>query len=498
MAELSPEKQAVLDSLVDDTMVDNPRYAWDENFQRRILGMLLTDKFFLIQSQSLVKSSYFTNQVHQMVCRLLFAYFQKYKQLPERYMMVEELKVAIAAKDSSIKLEYISELNSVYEFFVPGFASRDALLDKLTSFAKVQALKEAFFQSTQCMKNDPDSDHTWNKIHNLLRDALAVDRTFDVGLEFFPKIEEVFDRMKAEEEVGERFTSGFEAIDNAIAGGGAKRGEIYSWIGLPGTGKSLALVKAAVQNVLKGHKVLYITLEMDEVGIAERFMSQFALKPINYLFQNKNDIVAHVHDWMKAYENPNRLIVRQFPGGSVDVNTIRAYHSQLQLYGFKPDLVIIDYIGEMRDDPNLQTWESRYRMLRDLRGFGVEEGHCTFTCVQPNKTAAELEITEYIDEGNIGASFDQYKPLDGFWSINQLTEEKACNIGRGFVIKHRRGKSRFPFCIGFNYDILDMFQISDHKWKVAHHNYVGKAASDVPVDKIKPKFDPATATEDDI
>jgi hypothetical protein len=74
------------------------------------------------------------------------------------------------------------------------------------------------------------------------------------------------------------------------------------------------------------------------------------------------------------------------------------------------------------------------------------------------------------------------------WSLNQLTEEKACNIGRGFVIKHRRGKSRFPFTIGFDYDILDMFEISEHKYKKAHHDYVGKAAADVSMNTIKPKF----------
>jgi len=488
MRELNDKQQAILDTLIDPDVLKKPRYAWDDNFQRRLLGMLLTDRFFLLQSQSLVKPDYFSNEVHALVCRILFRLFQKYRSLPERFIMMEELKSEIREKDDAVKLYFISELNSVYEFFVPGLATRDVLLDKLTVFAKAQALKVAFANSLEEIKKAPEEDATWSKVYEMVREAMLVDRSFEVGLEYFPKIEEMFERMKADEDGKERFTSGFQAIDDAIAGGGAKRGEIYSWIGMPGVGKSLALVKAAVQNVLNGHKVLYITLEMDEVGIGERFTAQFAFKPINHLFQHKDDIVEHVHDWMKAYENPNRLIIRQFPGGSMDVNMIRAYCAQLQLYGFKPDLLIIDYIGEMRDAPGKPTWQSRYEILRDLRGFGVEDNHCTFTCVQPNKTAAELTITEYIDEGNIGASFDQYKPLDGFWSINQLTDEKKAGIGRGFVIKHRRGKSRFPFWVAFNYDILDMFQIKEHNWRCKYHDMMGKTAEDVPIDRVKPKF----------
>ncbi|MCK8265753.1 hypothetical protein LW980_17950, partial [Erwinia amylovora] len=88
--------------------------------------------------------------------------------------------------------------------------------------------------------------------------------------------------------------------------------------------------------------------------------------------------------------------------GQMTVNSIRAYHSQLVLRGWKPNLLIIDYVGEMADDPNVKKYESAYRILRDLRAFGIEEKHGTMTCVQPNASAAKLEIGQYIDESNIG------------------------------------------------------------------------------------------------
>src|SRR5215831_4044263 len=190
MKELNDKQQAILDQLIDPDLLQKPRYSWDDNFQRRLLGMLLTDRFFLIQSQSLVKPEYFTNEAHALICRILFKLFQKHKSLPERFIMLEEVKNEVRSKDDAVKLYYISELNSVYEFFVPGLATRDILLDKLTAFAKAQALKVAFGNALEEIKKAPEEEGTWSKVYDMVREAMLVDRSFDVGLEYFPNIEE--------------------------------------------------------------------------------------------------------------------------------------------------------------------------------------------------------------------------------------------------------------------------------------------------------------------
>jgi hypothetical protein len=273
-----------------------------------------------------------------------------------------------------------------------------------------------------------------------------------------------------------------------LTGGGLFAGQIAAWIGLPGTGKSLALVKSAVANVLLGHKVLYLTMEMDELGIAQRFTSQFAKLDINLLRQNKDEVIKTIEEFGKDKDDKNQLIIKQFPGGQMDVNGIRAYYAQLGLRGWKPNLLIIDYVGEMKDDPSVKKYESAYRILRDLRGFGVEKQHCTLTCVQPNASAAKLEIGQYIDESNIGTSFDQFKPLDAFWSINQQGREKDAEVGRGFIIKHRDGSSRFPFKIGFDYRMgtLDIFEISKERYASQMTNAAEKKQDEFVLDKYTP------------
>lgn len=482
---MTPEEQANLNSITDSTP-SKAKFAWDDTFQRKLLGMLLSDQYMLLQSIDKIKPEYFSNEAHVIISKILIRYFNERKSIPEKWIIENDLKERLKDSDSSIKLHYLAELNSVYDYYVPGLDTREYLIDKITYFAKVQAVKVAVYQSLEKIQEAPEDEKTWNFFYEEISKSMTIGRSYEPGVEYFMNLEEMFTRMDSVFEGKDRFTSGFHPIDDALTGGGLFAGQIASWIGLPGTGKSLALVKASVANVLLGHKVLYLTMEMDELGIMQRFTSQFAKMDINNLRNVKDDVYKTVEEFKKNWDDPNLLHVKQFPGGQIDVNGIRKFISQLELRKWRPNLIIVDYVGEMKDDPSVQKHESAYRILRDLRGYGVERGHCTITCVQPNKTAANLEIGQYIDESNIGTSFDQFKPLDAFWSINQQVIEKDAEVGRVFVIKHRNGRSRFPFKIGFDYRLgtLDMFAIGLDHYRKNMNLVQSKKTEEVAVDNI--------------
>ena len=484
MRELTPEEQAALESLEGNDA--KPKFSWDDTFQRKLMGMLLTDRVMLTQSLDKLDPGYFSNEVHVMVAKILFKYFQDKRAVPEKWILKQELSDQLKDRDKAIQIHFLGELESLYSYFVPGLDTREYLLDKVVYFAKVQAVKVAFHKCVDKMTEAPEDEKTWSFVYDQMRTAMLIERNQAKGLEYFMQLDEMFRRMREKMAGKDRFTTAFESIDNALTGGGLFPGEIGAWIALPGVGKSLAMVKAAVANVLLGHKVLYLTMEMDEVGIAQRFTSQLFKYDVNNLLGMEGEIRKAVEDFKHDKADPNQLIITQFPGGQLDVNGIRAYCNQLTLRGWKPNLLIIDYVGEMKDDPNLKKYESAYRILRDLRAFGIEEQHGTITAVQPNASAAKLEINQYIDESNIGTSFDQFKPLDAFWSINQQTIEKDAEVGRGFVIKHRNGRSKHPFRIGFDYKLgtLDIFEISKDKYREAMNMIQDKKSSEIVFDAV--------------
>lgn len=499
MRDLTPDEEALLNGMSEQN--EKPTFSWDDTFQRKLLGLMLTDQYMMIQAIDKLKPEYFSNESHVIISKILLKYFNANKNIPEKWILEQELKNTIKDREANVKLHFLAELNNLYDYYVPGLETREYLIDKITYFAKVQAIKFAFNISLQKMTEEPESEQTWSFVYEKMREAMMIDRSYEPGLQYFLEIEKMFDMMKQKHQGQERFTSGFAPIDEALTGGGLFVGQIGSWIGLPGTGKSLALVKAAVANVLLGHKVLYLTMEMDEVGIAQRFTSQFSKLDINNLVNTKEAVIKTIEEFKKGYADPNLLHVKQFPGGQLDVNGIRSFVSQLELRKWKPNLIIVDYVGEMKDDPSVKKYESAYRILRDLRGFGIEKRHCTLTCVQPNSSAAKLEIGQYIDESNIGTSFDQFKPLDAFWSINQQVIEKDAEVGRVFVIKHRDGRSRFPFKIGFDYKLgtLDMFSISNENYRQQMNLVQEKKADEVVLDNINlnkknKKFEPKEET----
>lgn len=482
LSELSDEEIEKLKENTDPDVNYESKYTWHEDFQRNVIALLLNDRWFAIQCKDLVEDYYFVDEVHQLLCRILFEHLEKYSILPQRIFVIQEVENFIANKPQEVKERYIGETIILYKKYIPNLESREYLLEKILNFAKLMGLKKAFDVSLQLIQRNPDQDSTWSKIQSVLQEALLVDRNFNEGLNYFETFEERYERLKKEEESLEKFTSGFLSIDNALLGGGPHRGEIYSWIGLSGTGKSLALVTSALKNVKElGKKVLYVSLEMDEDKIAERFDAQFSGVGIQELLGKEEYVKEEFNKFVEELEDKKMLVIKQFPAGSMSVNTLRAYLQQLYMNGFKPDLLIIDYIGEMKDHPGIPTHESRYKIVRDLRGLATEEDICIFTAMQPNKSARDAQNNKdntlgpgFIDDTNLADSYGQIRPLDGCWSINQMNVEKKAGVARIFVIKHRHGKSRFSFHIEYDMKTLEMREISAENYDKAYKNQMMK------------------------
>lgn len=473
----------IVAKLQDPTAIQSAQYTMEEDYQSAILSLIVSNRQFLMESHELIRPSYFSNESHRLIANVVFDYYEDQRKLPPRFIIRQAIKDK--QKDAVKALRAVGELDLLYQRYIPGLDAKDALQNRILKFAKTQALREAFRKSFELLMKDFESDEHWSQIEEIYRQAITVDRSWDKGLDYFNELEERYLRMREEIDTLEKFTTGIETIDNAL-GGGMSRGEIYAWMGLPGTGKSLALVTAAVKNVMLGKKVLYISCEMGKDKVAERFDAQFAHEDINVLFDHRDAVIKSIKDSVHDYDDRCRLVIQQFPAGSADVNTLRAYHSQLKALGFIPDMVVVDYVGEMKDHPGLKTYESRFRIVRDLRGFATEENFLCLTAMQPNRSARELQEdpSQFIDDNNLADAFGQTRPLDGLWSINQGNKEKEAGVARGFAIKQRSGKSRFAFFIEFDIRTLMLREISDG----AYRDRMSLVA-DRNADKTKKKYD---------
>lgn len=440
--------------------IEERNYNWDLDFQRYILSMLFADRQFLTRSLSLVSHEYFTQRVHKQLCEILFSYFKEHHTVPDRVIILEELRSKKGLDEDKLTAAD-AELTSLLDYYSPGVENRDYLLEKISHFAKMEAIKNAFNSCLSLIRVKPEDDETWSKVYDKLRVAMSVDTNFDLGLNYFETVKERYMRMNAEIDNLEIFSSGFEHIDESLTGGGLRRGDIGAYMGNSGAGKSLALVRASVKNYERGKKVLYITLEMNEDDVARRFDAQITNIPIRYLTQKTDEVYENLSNKVKEYENKNLIVIKHFPSGTADINVISAYVYQCQLSGFNPDLLVVDYIGEMKDYAGMPIHESREKIIKDLRGFGEINHYCILTAVQPNRSAREAQKgTGVIDDNMMGDSYGQTRPLSALWTINCDDVEKELGVGRLWVAKQRNGKSRFYVYFRLDPDTLGMYPIS--------------------------------------
>lgn len=440
------------------------RFGWDEDFQRSIIALLMTDRTFLLQSIDLIQPGYFTNKAHQKACDKIFKFYKKYATIPSSLILIQELKEEF--KDDKSSAYYIAEIKSIYDYYEPHIESREYLSDKIAYFAKIQAIRKAFKDSLKKIEIAPEDDETWSVVYDLLRKAMNTDKNFDIGLEYFKNIKERYDEMGKEEEENEYFTTGFESLDVEVKGGGYIRGEMLGIVGGSGIGKSITMSCIAAHNLKRKKNVLYISLELTQARVAERFDAILTGLPIHCLYDVRDNVFAKLEDLTKNKDDKNMMVIKQFPSATADSNTIRAYMAQLKFYGFKPDVVIVDYIGEMKDHPKLPTHESRERLVKELRGIAGEEDVFMVTAFQPNRSSKELqENNGVIEEEHMADSFGQIRPLDGCISLNQNKSEKAMNIGRMWIMKQRNGRAKYMVYLRFDPETLRIYEIHHETYK---------------------------------
>jgi KaiC/GvpD/RAD55 family RecA-like ATPase len=483
----------------DDPTLQDPdaegeaRYNWDEEFQRHIISLLLCDRQFLIQSLDLIKPTYFTNKVHQKTCDILFKHYIQYRSIPDKAMLIQEVKSGLA--DNKSLPYYVGELNVLFEYFQPGLDNREYLLDKISYFAKIQAIRKAFSQSLKKVNENPESDQTYEEVYDILRDAMAVDRNFDIGTDYFKNLEERYSRL-ASDDYGDVFPTGWHGVDSELKAGGYGRGELFGVCADSGVGKSISLACITAKNLMRGHNGLYISCEIDEMEIEDRLDAIITGLPIQTLVDHKNDVFDMLEGRKPVLDNGfpvffhkedtvGKLLIKEFPSGQLTVNMLQAYINQVKFHGYKPDFVIVDYLGEMKLMPGMKKHDSMESTARDLRGLAKMENVFMATALQPNRSAKqEQKEWGHIGQQHLADSYGVVRPMDGVVMLNQNDTESKLFIGRGWVEKNRKAKKHYYFYLVFDPRNLRIREVTHDEYGQIRSKHAGDVVAGVEKDVI--------------
>lgn len=179
--------------------------------------------------------------------------------------------------------------------------------------------------------------------------------------------------------------------------------------------------------------VLHYTMELSEAAIGRRYDSNLCDIDSSDVFEHKDEIIKKYNDMQLG-----RLIIKEFPTNSATIYTLRAHIERLELKGFRPGVIIIDYADIMRSTRQYDSLRHELKLIyEELRGFAVEKGVAIWSASQSNKEGSNADV---IDLGNMSEAYGKAMIADTILSISRKSAEKAHGTGRLFVAKNRAGK----------------------------------------------------------
>jgi replicative DNA helicase len=412
-------------------------------FQEKIFQGLLGDAAWAAQMIEVMNPSFFDVEYLKFLSQKYFSYYSKYKSFPTLGLLVTIIKEDLAeTSDEVLKNQIVDYLVRVKSNPHPGDIGY--VKEKSLDFCKKQAFKEALEKAVDLIQGE-----NFEEVVGLMKKAVSVGMPNSSGHNFFEDIEARFLKINRH-----AVPTGFARLDEKdIFKGGLGKGELGIVVANTGVGKSHFLVAVGANAMRVGKNVLHYTLELSEHAVGLRYDSNLCGIASNDV-QDQKDLVT------ETYKNKSlgRLIIKEYPTGGASVMTVRNHIEKLQLKGFKPDLVIIDYADIMKSSKSYDSLRHELKLVyEELRNLAAELEIPIWSASQANRDSAQSDV---VGLENMSEAYGKAMVADVVVSISRKSSEKSSGLGRLFIAKNRAGKDGiiFPITIDTSmsrFDILD-------------------------------------------
>ena len=385
-------------------------------FQLKVLGALLTDKKFLLNTRDLLRTEYLDSDAHKWILESIVKYFDKYHTT----ISMEALKIELQKVENDILQTAVkSELRGCYEATQEDL---DYVQEEFTTFAKNQELKSALLNSADLL-NQGDFDG----IRNMIERAMRAGMDKNIGHEYNKDIE-----SRYRQDYRPTIPTPWPILNEGIQGGWGP-GDLIIVFGNPGGGKSWTMVAAAAHAVQLGFNVNYYTLELGEDYVGKRFDCYFTGYGIEEVNKHRKEVEKIVNNL------PGKLIIREYPPKGASINTIKSHIQKCIDTDHKPDLIIIDYVDYLKA-PSKSRFTERKDEIDDVfiaaKGLAKELKIPILTPSQVNRMGAKDDV---IEGDKAAGSYDKMMVADICLSLSRKKEDKVLGTGRIHVMKNRYG-----------------------------------------------------------
>ena len=349
--------------------------------EKQILNALVYSEDFLRKTLPFLKDEYFTDRVDRSVYNLILDYVKKYNSTPSVSALVIEAGNVTGISDDEHKdaVELIRQFKDID-------SDQQWLLDQTEKFCQDKAIYNAIMKSIQILDGRDEKNGKGN-IPTILSDALAISFDTHIGHDFLEDYNERYEFYHRKEH---RIPFDLDYF-NRITKGGLPNKTLNVALAGTGVGKSLFMCHCAASNLVAGHNVLYITLEMSEEKIAERVDANLLNVQVDELTVLPKDAYEKKVNRVRE-KTTGKLIVKEYPTAAAGANHFRHLLNELKLKrSFIPDIIYIDYLNicissRLKYGSNVNSYTYIKSIAEELRGLAVEYDLPIVTATQTTRS----------------------------------------------------------------------------------------------------------------
>lgn len=391
--------------------------------------------------------------------KLVTDYIKSYRSLPTKRTLLDKYGTD---QDKIEKINNLWEKLKDHEYDVKEF-SYD--LEQLKERFKRQQL-EKIYDNLERKLNNTDEDVLIRELNLSLQEISVIrdgrTHTQKNVADYIDEFEERYKLLQNKEMVRPEIKTGYSMIDTLT--GGIAPSELYIIGGDTGAGKSQLLNNLAIQmwmqgNTIhtppeefeKGYNVLYFSLEMPYEDCFNRFLARMADVPQDSIkntclepsqMQNMKEALAFIKEYQKA---GNFFNIVDVPRGLTAEEMELRYNDAL--LHFKPDVVVVDYMGLMHDPHHMKDpdWMKLSYIAASLHEFSRAYNVAMVTAVQltdikrGRKNKENPEESERVGLHRIGRSSLITHHANVVIQIDKRPNEENLPDLKYHIIKNRKG-----------------------------------------------------------
>jgi replicative DNA helicase len=398
------------------------------SFQQSLLKAIIEDRKYGETIIEVLETKFFDNNSFRYIIENVKELYSSYGKIPNYETVTQKIISESGNKDSNrIHIDTLEQIKNDEK-------DVNFVKDRALNFCKQQNLKKELKSVNHIIDNGNFEDY--HKIEQIIQKALQVGTDDNDVVDVFFDIDSAL-----EKDFRLPIPTGIVGVDNLLKGG-LGRGELGIILAPTGTGKTTILTKIANTAFNVDCNVLQIFFEDNRDNIRRKHFTIWT----NVEPDEQPEYAEEVKEKVLEAQARSKGILKMIKMSSDDatISKIKSKIRKLISEGFKPDMLILDYVDCVSSDKSVdgEEWKGEGSVMRSLESMTTEFDMAIWTATQGSRDSISSEV---VTSDQMGGSIKKAQIAHVIISIAKTLEQKEHNLATLSLLKSRIGQDGIIF-----------------------------------------------------